>query len=184
MTNNDIKIKEVEKFWDNIAGEYDRINRKIGRAHFQRFEESLKYLDLKTDDKVLNIWSRTGNGISYIKETENINLYNLEVSGKMIRIAKEKYPEEYFAKTDLTNLDYQKNAQFIIGRVLDFGNLEDWKTIKDFYGIEKIKEAARNHIFSNPKDANFWSVIFEIPLNKLRCERNSLLKTPKAFLKR
>lgn len=109
MTNNDIKIKEVEKFWDNIAGEYDRINRKIGRAHFQRFKESLKYLDLKTDDKVLNIWSRTGNGISYIKETENINLYNLEVSGKMIRIAKEKYPEEYFAKTDLTNLDYQKN---------------------------------------------------------------------------
>lgn len=91
--------------------------------------------------------------------------------------------ESLFWEKQLKNLDYQKDAQFIIGRVLDFGNLNDWKAIKDFYGIEEIKKVAKKHVFSNPKDINFWSVIFEIPLNKLKCTRNPLLKTPKAFLR-
>ncbi|HON05568.1 MAG TPA: hypothetical protein PLB98_04265 [bacterium] len=44
-------------------------------------------------------------------------------------------------------LDFEKDAQFVIGRVLDFANLREWKIIEKFYGIEKIKKAAQNHIF-------------------------------------
>ncbi len=89
-----------------------------------------------------------------------------------------------FWEKRLERLDFQKDVQFIIGRVLDFGNLEDWKAVKNFYGMEKIKEAVQKHIFSNPRDANFWAVVFNIPLNKLKCAKRSSLKTPKAFLKK
>jgi len=89
-----------------------------------------------------------------------------------------------FWETDPKKLDKQKNADFIIGRVLDFGNLKEWKAVKDFYGLSKIKKAAENHIFFDPRSANFWSIILNIPLKKLKCTRKPSLKTPKAFLRR
>jgi len=81
-------------------------------------------------------------------------------------------------------LDPQKNARFIIGRVLDFGNLKEWKVIKEFYGLSKIKEVARKHIFSSARDVHFWSTILNIPLKDLKCTRKPSLKIPNAFLNR
>lgn len=78
-------------------------------------------------------------------------------------------------------LDYQKDAEFIISRVLDFGNLKEWKAIKDFYGLPKIKKMAQRHVFSDPRSANFWAIIFGIPFKNLRCTKKSSLKIPRAF---
>lgn len=105
-----------------------------------------------------------------------------------------------FWEVNPKKLDYQKNAEFIIGRVLDFGNLKEWKVIKDFYGLPKIKKTAQGHIFSDPRNANFWAMIFGIPLPKflrsksaglrrdlslrlknLRCTKKPSLKIPRAF---
>ena len=89
-----------------------------------------------------------------------------------------------FWEVNLEDLDYQRDVEFIIGRVLDLGNLKEWRAIKNFYGLDKIKKVARKHVFSDPKSANFWSIIVHIPLEKIKCTRNPSLKTPKAFLKR
>ena len=79
-------------------------------------------------------------------------------------------------------LGIEENAQFIVGRVLDFGNLKEWKAVKDFYGLSKIRKVAEKHIFFDPRSANFWSIILNIPLKRLRCTRKPSLKTPKTFL--
>jgi hypothetical protein len=50
----------------------------------------------------------------------------------------EKLSKTLFWDVDIKKLDNEKSKHFIIGRVLDFGTLEDWKIIKDFYGITKI----------------------------------------------
>ena len=89
-----------------------------------------------------------------------------------------------FWDTDTPKLDIKQDADFIIGRVLDFGNLEEWKAVRDFYGIERIKKAAKRHIFFSPRDANFWAFALKIPLKNLKCTRKQSLKTPKAFLRR
>jgi len=81
-------------------------------------------------------------------------------------------------------LNYERDAEFIIGRVLDFGNLEEWKAIKNFYGLSKIREAARKHVFSDIRSANFWAMALGIPSKNLKCTRNPSLKTPRAFLRR
>ena len=89
-----------------------------------------------------------------------------------------------FWDISLKNLDEQKDADFIIGRVLDIGNLKEWKAVEDLYGLSKIKKAAENHIFSDFRSTNFWSIMLNIPLKNLKCTRKLSLKTPKAFLTR
>lgn len=86
--------------------------------------------------------------------------------------------------TNRETLDYEKNADFVIGRVLDFGNLEEWRSVRDFYGLAQIKKAALKHVFSDLRGTNFWSLALDIPLKHLRCTRKPSLKTPKAFLTR
>ena len=102
----------------------------------------------------------------------------------MRKIKTMKIRKSLFWDVDYKKLNYQKDANFIIGRVLDFGNLKEYKEILKFYGLSKIKKVAKRHIFSDIKSANFWSLILKIPFNKLKCTRKSSLKTPKAFLKR
>ncbi len=78
-------------------------------------------------------------------------------------------------------LDTEKDAQFIIGRVLDFGNLKEWRLVEQLYGKEKIIEVAIGHIFTDPRSANFWAFILSIPVNKIKCTRKPLLKIPNTF---
>ncbi|PIW97409.1 hypothetical protein COY65_00920 [Candidatus Jorgensenbacteria bacterium CG_4_10_14_0_8_um_filter_39_13] len=87
-----------------------------------------------------------------------------------------------FWDMDFQKLDKKKDAEFIIGRVLDFGNLKEWKETIDLYGFSKIREMAQKHIFTDSRSANFWSMMLHLPLKKLRCTRNPSLKIPKAFL--
>jgi len=81
-------------------------------------------------------------------------------------------------------LDTEKNARFIIGRVLDFGDIEDWKAIKNYYDSKTIKESAVDHIFSDMRSLHFWAMILDIPLKELKCTKNPSLKIPNAFLRR
>lgn len=107
---NNFTINQVSDFWDSVADVYDGINKKIGSAHYQRFTEAVKYFKLKPGNKLLNIWSRTGNAVPYL--TENfpaVEIYNLEASPKMIEIANKKYPQHNFFKTDLASLDFADN---------------------------------------------------------------------------
>lgn len=78
----------------------------------------------------------------------------------------EKLSKTLFWDVDIKKLDNEKSKHFIIGRVLDFGTLEDWKIIKDFYGITTIKEVAEGHNFSSKKNINFWSTILNFSKSK------------------
>lgn len=119
---NKFTIGQVADFWDGVADVYDGINLKIGSVHHQRFTEAIKYLNIKLDGRLLNIWSRTGNAFSYlIKKFPGIKVYNLEVSSKMIEIAKKKFPNHEFLKTDLENLDF---ADSFFDSILSLETLE------------------------------------------------------------
>jgi len=86
-----------------------------------------------------------------------------------------------FWDVNIKKLDEKEDAEFIVGRVLDLGNLKEWKAIKDFYGLTKIKKTISKHIFSDPRSLNFWAMIFGINLKNLRCRKMFSLKTPRAF---
>jgi len=92
-----------------------------------------------------------------------------------------KVNRRLFWDVDFEKLDYKKDADFIIGRVLIYGDIKDYKLIKEQYGKEKIKEAAKKVNYPNKKSLNFWSNIFNLPLESFQCIKKSLIKKPNIF---
>ncbi len=80
-----------------------------------------------------------------------------------------KFSENLFWDVDLTDIDYEKNANQIINRVLLRGNLNDWFEIKDFYGIDQLKEEVVKMRYLDARTLSFCSVYFEIPKTEFRC---------------
>lgn len=107
IKKNNFTMKVVEDFWDTVANVYEDCNDKIADTHYQRFTESIKYLDIRKNSKVLNIWSRTGIANKFLRMQEStLDITNAELSSEMIKIAKTKFPLERFDKVDLLNLPY------------------------------------------------------------------------------
>ena len=75
-------------------------------------------------------------------------------------------------------MDIEKNADFIIERVLSFGDVKDYQLLRKMYDYEKIKKVAIKANYPDKKSINFWSIIFEIPLNKFSsAKKMSILPT-------
>ena len=89
-----------------------------------------------------------------------------------------------FWDIEFKNLDYQKDAVFIIKRVLNYGDEKDYKEIKKVYGLQKIKSIAKKIDYINKKNVNFWSLILHIPLNSFKCIKKFSTKKQSAFLMR
>lgn len=80
-----------------------------------------------------------------------------------------KLRNELFWDIDPEKLDEQKNKRIIIERVVNFGNLADFKSIINFYGKEAIMNTIRNLNYIDPKTLNFLSILFKIPKSGFKC---------------
>jgi ubiquinone/menaquinone biosynthesis C-methylase UbiE len=99
---NNFSMADVRAFWDSVADIYVEENDKISEVHNQRFTEAVKYLEPWGGENILNIWSRDGGAISYLRKlNRNFNLVNCELSHKMINISKKNFTRENFAECSL-----------------------------------------------------------------------------------
>ena len=85
---------------------------------------------------------------------------------------------------DFKRLDFDENADFIIERVLNYGDEKDYQVMKKFYSLKKIKEIAKKADYINKKNINFWSIVFDIPVNLFKCTKKFSNQKQSAFLKR
>ena len=92
--------------------------------------------------------------------------------------------KDIFWDVKIENLDYQKDADFIIERVLNYGNKRDYQKIKEIYGFSKIKNIAKKINYISKKNLNFWSIIFNIPPNLFKCTKKFSIKKQSPFLMR
>ncbi len=104
--------------------------------------------------------------------------YNYSMDKKL------SFNKTLFWDVDLKHLDYNKNADFIIERVLNYGDKKDYKEIKNNYGLKKIKQTAKKVNYINKKNINFWSIVFNIPINLFKCTKKFSNKKQSAFLER
>ena len=63
---------------------------------------------------------------------------------------------------DAEEIDLIKNADFIIARVLDFGDQKDLKKLRDLYQDDKLVEVIRSKRDLHPMTRRFWSVYFNL----------------------
>ena len=112
------------------------------------------------DIRVLNIWSRTGNAIPYIrKKLPNAIIYNFEASSKMIKIAENIHSHESFYQTDLNSIDLANNY---IDIIISPETLEHTPRpeilIKEFYRV--LKPGGRLILSLPPRIADFHQWVY------------------------
>jgi len=78
-----------------------------------------------------------------------------------------------FWDLNVDSIDFQKHARLVIERVVVYGDLKDWHTLKEFYGLEKIKKEALQIRTLDKKTLNFLSLILKFPALKFRCYKQT-----------
>lgn len=83
---------------------------------------------------------------------------------------------------DVDSVDPVRNQEFILERIFDYGDIDDFKWALGYYGkkalvksLEKCKSISKKSLF-------FWCQYFN--LNKEKCSANQSTKTLSAFWKR
>lgn len=81
-------------------------------------------------------------------------------------------PREIFNSTifwDSEDIDIEKHKDYIISRVLNFGDEKDLKKLRVIYSDEDIKKIIKNRRDILRKTAYFWAFYFNIPLEEIAC---------------
>ena len=99
-------IESVRDHWDSVTDIYDDSNAHVMNPHGWRFIEGMKHIRQSPNSHtILNIWSRTGDAIPFIRSAlPNSDIWNFELSERMLKKSKNKYPEEKFYSTDLKKI--------------------------------------------------------------------------------
>ena len=74
-----------------------------------------------------------------------------------------------FWDTNASHIDIDRNARFIIERVISRGTLNDWKTLLAFYGKDRVRKEVVLIRSLDPKSLCYLSVFFNIERSKFRC---------------
>lgn len=80
-----------------------------------------------------------------------------------------KLSPHLFWDVDINNIDAELHKSYIIGRVVSYGKIEDWKIIKEHIGMEEITRLAPAIRDLDPKSCSFLSLVTKIPLEEFRC---------------
>lgn len=84
---------DVEAHWDSVASIYLTENRKVEKAHAQRFIKAVSFLDLHPGQRLLNITSRDGGAGPYLKNACNdLSVLHAEISEGLMQVASLLYP--------------------------------------------------------------------------------------------
>lgn len=83
---------------------------------------------------------------------------------------------------DVESVDPQKNKQFIIERILNFGDEKDFRWAVGVYGEKDLKEAIMRNQTIAKKSLSFWCQIFNI--NKEKCLTKQSMRRQSAFWKK
>ncbi len=83
-----------------------------------------------------------------------------------------------FWDTDTSLIDWQSQADSIIVRVLERGNLDDFREIRKFYGDETIIKAALKARYLFDRTLSFVSFFFELPKTSFECYKNKQYQLP------
>ena len=74
-----------------------------------------------------------------------------------------------FWDVDMSKLDYEKNADYIIRKVFEYGSLEDILELTVYYGKEKVKKVLINSSYLQENTQYFASLFLNIPRHQFKC---------------
>jgi hypothetical protein len=74
-----------------------------------------------------------------------------------------------FWDTDVSSINWELNAPYIIERVMSRGTWKDFKNLLSFYGKQRLKTEVLKLRYLDQRSLAFCSVYFNVPIEKFRC---------------
>lgn len=89
--------------------------------------------------------------------------------------------KDLFWDIDFSSLDVNKNKEFIIERVLDYGDISHFRKIKEIYSLDDVKSVLKKSKTISYKSANFYALILGVPRKEVLCLRKPLIQKQDRF---
>ncbi|HKJ80513.1 MAG TPA: hypothetical protein VJ954_00710 [Ignavibacteriaceae bacterium] len=78
-----------------------------------------------------------------------------------------------FWDVNTTTFDPLEYPHYTISRVLEFGNEEAVTWMKGLFSESEIKRVIKSDKKLSPKSANFWAIMFRIPIGEIAALKSS-----------
>jgi ribosomal protein S8 len=79
------------------------------------------------------------------------------------------FSKHLFWDIDEEELDMEKHKAFIVERVLDYGFINDWNTIKKYYSLDELGKIAMRLRCLSKKSLSFITVVTNTKKEDYRC---------------
>jgi hypothetical protein len=83
------------------------------------------------------------------------------------------FSQNLFWDVDINTLDANQHSKFILERVLQYGDLDDWRKVKNYYSFDNIKTMALDIRSLDPKTLSFIAAYLNISITEFRCYKLS-----------
>jgi hypothetical protein len=106
---------------------------------------------------------------------KSLNLHYTKISHASANSMKKEdikiydFSEHLFWDVDKNKLDFEKHQKYIIKYVLMYGLYEDWKLLKQLYGIKKIGKNASEIKDLDKKTASFVALLSQKNVKEFAC---------------
>lgn len=90
-----------------------------------------------------------------------------------------EFLKKYFWDVDFSKLDKEAYSQFIIERILEYGDEKAIKWMKKNFKLNEIKTVICQSKNLSLRSANFWQIIFNLNKNDILCLKKSFQQKQK-----
>ena len=89
------------------------------------------------------------------------------------------YVRKYFWETDNENLDLKESSEYIIGRILEYGDIDAVQWMFKNFSKNDIKNVFSKKKYFSLKSANFWLNFFNLNKKDILCLKKPYQKRRK-----
>lgn len=153
--------KDIEMFFDELAPRWDDMEIKEDKDIIPLLEE----VGIKEGDKVLDVGCGTGRITSLLHSFSNAEVVAIDISSKMIEIAKDKYKDKEYAR-------------FFAGDFLTYSFKEKFDVIVIYNAFPHFidKETLKKKLYENLNDGGRFAIIHSLSRREL-CDVHNNLNT-------
>ncbi len=90
-------------------------------------------------------------------------------TGRHTQALDEQLSQYLFWDIDRSLFDPERNSAQIIKRVLEYGELDDWRAIRDYYGLDRIASDCKTLRSLRPEALSFVCVVTNTRKEDYRC---------------
>jgi hypothetical protein len=83
--------------------------------------------------------------------------------------------------TNESDISLKKHSQYIIERVLEYGDIDEILWLKGIYDIEQIQKVLCESKRISPETGNFFSLLYNIPRESMRCIQKPFMNRQERF---